>query len=127
MTTEEYLKGVLVTESLDIPETLFRLSNKRAARLLHASMGLTTESGEFSDQLKKHLFYGTDLDEVNLVEELGDLLWYIGVAIDALGSSFEKVMEINNLKLSQRYKSGFSKEEALNRDLDKENDAVHSK
>ena len=45
-------------------------------RLIHACMGMQTETAEFTDALKKAIFYGKTLDVVNLKEELGYLLWY---------------------------------------------------
>jgi NTP pyrophosphatase (non-canonical NTP hydrolase) len=88
--------------------------------LLHAAMGLTTESGEFMDALKKHVFYGKPLDKVNLKEEVGDLLWYCALALHALDSSFEEVMATNIAKLKARYPDKFEESQAINRDLDKE-------
>jgi NTP pyrophosphatase (non-canonical NTP hydrolase) len=43
---------------------------------IHAKIGLITELGEFLDPIKRHIFYGADLDPVNLKEEIGDMLWY---------------------------------------------------
>lgn len=116
MKPDDYIKGVLRHESRDFTKISSRINN-RMIRLLHASMGFTTESGEIVDQIKKHLFYGKPLDEVNLVEECGDLLWYMSVMLDVLGLSFEKVMKINNKKLTLRYGENFSSEAATNRNL----------
>jgi len=93
---------------------------KRGFDLLHAAMGLTTESSEFTDALKKHYFYGKPLDKVNLKEEIGDILWYCALALKALDSDFESVMETNIQKLKARFPEKFKEEQALNRDLDKE-------
>ena len=87
----------------------------RALRLLHAAMGITTEAGEFVDPLKKHIFYGKELDTENLKEELGDLLWYIGIACDTLGVTVREVMEANIAKLRKRYPEQFTEEDALER------------
>ena len=86
-------------------------------RLLHACMGMQTETAEFTDALKKSLFYGKTLDTVNLKEELGDLLWYVSIAMDELGTTYEAEMQrvINKLKL--RYPENFTEEDATNRDL----------
>ena len=35
--------------------------------------------------VKKHLIYGKALDEVNVLEEGGDILWYVALALDACG------------------------------------------
>jgi NTP pyrophosphatase (non-canonical NTP hydrolase) len=90
------------------------------ARLLHAGIGLATESGEFLDALKKHLFYGGDLDKVNLKEELGDLLWYIALACDELGTDFSTLKATNIKKLQARYSDKFSYDSASFRDLEAE-------
>ena len=49
------------------------------ARLMHAAMGLCTESAE--------LLVGTDL--TNEIEEVGDVLWYAALLSDALGKPFD--------------------------------------
>lgn len=48
---------------------------------LHCVSGLITEFGEFVDPLKRHIFYGKELDIVNLKEELGDMMWYLAIPI----------------------------------------------
>jgi NTP pyrophosphatase (non-canonical NTP hydrolase) len=83
---------------------------------LHAALGVATESGEVVDIIKKHLYYGKEIDMVHLKEELGDLLWYITLCLDTLGSTLEEAIETNMEKLEKRYpNSKWSKERALNR------------
>ena len=77
--------------------------SERNVRLLHAGMGLCTESSEFLDQLKKVIFYGREADIPNLIEELGDLSWYLAIAADELGVSFEQIFEGTINKLKARY------------------------
>lgn len=86
-------------------------------RLLHASIGMCTETGELQDQLKKHIFYGKPLDTTNLVEEMGDLMWYVGIMCDTLKVSLEDVMIKNIAKLKARYPEKFTEDKALNRNL----------
>jgi len=92
--------------------------------LIHASMGLVTEAGEFQDMLKKHLYYGRELDEVNLKEEIGDVLWYCAIALNALGTDFETVMQTNIDKLKARFPEKFTEEDANTRNLDKEREIL---
>lgn len=92
--------------------------------LLHAAMGLVTESGELLDALKRRAFYGKALDEVNLIEELGDLMWYIAVACEALGTTIDAVCAANIEKLKRRYPHRFTSEHAINRDLEGERAAL---
>ena len=112
---EEYTKSVLRNESTKEHE-----ADPDIKRLLHAGIGMATEAGEFLDALKKHVYYGKPLDKVNLLEEIGDQLWYCVLGIDVLGSSIEAVLTRNMEKLAARYSAGFSPVEALNRDLNRE-------
>lgn len=92
--------------------------------LLHAAIGLATESGELLDALKRRLFYGKPLDDVNLVEELGDLMWYIAVACHSLGTTIDAVCAANITKLKRRFPERFTSEHAINRDLSAERKAL---
>lgn len=125
MDIKDYQEACLRTESNDFPAIKGRVTDENI-RLLHAGIGLATEAGEFLDALKKHVFYGKDLDKVNLMEECGDLMWYMSVALDALGYDYKQVMDRNIEKLSARYKNGFTKEAAVNRDLETERDILES-
>lgn len=99
--------------------------------LLHAAIGISTESGEILDAFKKHLIYGKDLDIVNLAEELGDIMWYVAIMTRYLknltGATLEDdILRINIEKLTARYPEKFTEEDALNRDLDKERDILEN-
>ena len=85
MDAKTYIKNVLVTEAKDFTPIIERLSMERNIRLLHASAGITSEIAELiqvSDKAYEN--YQVSLDRVNLMEELGDCLWYIGIACDTL-------------------------------------------
>jgi len=112
---ESFTKACTRTESRNNP-----LGNERDSRLLHAAIGITTEAGEFFDPLKKYLYYGKLYDEVNLREELGDLLWYIAIACDALDTTIELEMARVLAKLQTRYPEAFTDYLALNRNLEAE-------
>ncbi|WP_290730074.1 nucleoside triphosphate pyrophosphohydrolase family protein [Halobacteriovorax sp. JY17] len=120
MNTQEYVKLAIKTESTDFTAMNTRLENDGLKRLLHAGIGLSTESGEFLDALKKHIFYGKELDRVNLAEEMGDLFWYLAIVADELGVDMSDVMARNIEKLKARYGEKFSEEKAENRDLESE-------
>lgn len=92
--------------------------------LIHAGIGLCTESAEFLDALKKFMFYGKPIDKVNLREELGDLTWYMAMALRALDTDFETVMTTNLNKLKVRYPDKFNYENAEIRDLQKERETL---
>lgn len=78
--------------------------------LLHAALGLTGEAGEFADCIKKHWAYGQPLDSQNALEELGDLLWYIALACNALDVDMGRVAAQNIDKLRRRYPSQYQDE-----------------
>lgn len=89
-------------------------------RVLHAALGLNTESSEILEVLPSVL-EGAGLDEVNINEELGDVFWYQAVLIDALKIDLNNTLEINALKLEKRYENkGFTFKAAVERDLEAE-------
>lgn len=88
--------------------------------LLHGAIGIATEAGEMLDAVKRSLFYGAELDRTNLIEELGDLEWYMAVIRDAVGVTQEEVQRINIDKLRARYPEKFTQQHAFERNLDRE-------
>lgn len=81
-------------------------------QLLNAALGLAGESGELVDSVKKAIFHGRDLDRSHAIKELGDVLWYVAQAADALGVDLEEVAIVNLVKLRLRYpvSEGFTHE-----------------
>lgn len=124
MNSKEYIQDAIRTESTDFAGMNNRLNEDGTKRLLHAGIGLSTEAGEFLDALKKHIFYGKELDRVNLKEELGDLFWYMAIACDELDIEFEPIMKRNIEKLKARYGEKFSETRAEIRDLEKEREIL---
>lgn len=86
-------------------------------RVLHASMGLVTEAAELQDALKKASFYGKELDITNIKEEAGDMLWYLALLFDAIGTDFETEQARVIAKLKARFPDKFTEEKAENRNL----------
>ncbi len=87
-----------------------------ARRLINAALGLTGEAGEFADTVKKIMFHGHTLDQPALINELGDVLWYVAQACTALDIDMSAVMEANVAKLRRRYPDGFSSDRSIQRD-----------
>jgi len=84
--------------------------NVNLPRLMTGAIGLSSESGEYLDVVKKILFQGKQLDDVTknkLINELGDVLFYLTVSLIALNITLEEVLESNISKLSERYPEGF--------------------
>lgn len=57
----------------DIIETL----TPEKAHLLHMAVGVSGEAGELLDAVKKAVIYNKELDLENVIEELGDLEFYM--------------------------------------------------
>ena len=86
----------------------------------HMAMGIAGEAGEVLDVVKKHTKYNKLLDRKKVVEELGDLEFYLEGLRQSLGISREEILNANMDKLltgkNARYKEGtFSNEAAIAR------------
>ena len=116
--TEKYLDfvaGVTSQPSSDLPTLLSRITELDVTddcdvpRLLTAALGLTAESGEFTEVVKKILLQGKPYTQENVFHmkrELGDICWYIAQACMALDTTFDEVIEMNVEKLEARYPGG---------------------
>ena len=85
---------------------------------LHMAIGISGEAGELLDAVKKSTIYRKQLDIANIVEECGDLLFYIAGMLDSIGVDIESAMSANVSKLSIRYGKSYSDKSAVER-LDK--------
>lgn len=121
MTEGQYTEFVRGLESAAAKE--FRPTVKES-RLQHGILGLVTEAAELADALKKLQAYGKPIDETNIVEELGDLEFYLSLVRDAIGVSRDEVINANFKKLESRYPGGFNAERAMRRDLNAERNAL---
>jgi len=116
--TEKYLDfvhDVTSAESLDYAALLTRMNKLELeddcnlSQLLTAALGLTAESGEFSEVVKKIILQGKPYNEDNVFHmkrELGDICWYIAQACMALDTTFDEIIEMNVDKLKKRYPGG---------------------
>ena len=116
--TEKYLDfvhDVTSTESLDYAALLTRMNKLELeddcnlSQLLTAALGLTAESGEFTEIVKKIILQGKPYNEDNVFHmkrELGDICWYIAQACMALDTTFDEIIEMNVEKLKKRYPGG---------------------
>ena len=83
--------------------------------LVNAALGLCGETGEVADLIKKWKNQGHSLDEDKLIEELGDVMWYIALAADSLGYTLSEIASKNIRKLKIRYPYGFDSNKSINR------------
>lgn len=84
--------------------------------LINAVMGLCGESGEVIDLVKKHLAQGHALDREKMIDELGDVAWYLAECATALDADLDEVFERNIEKLRRRYPDGFDAKRSIERD-----------
>lgn len=74
----------------------------------HWVIGLTEEAGEVAS-LIKHKYYNNDeISIADIAEELGDVLWYLAAICNGLHIDMEKVAELNQMKLANRYNGEYS-------------------
>lgn len=112
MTPNEYQRNAMRTASgisTSCPENL----------LLQGVMGMSGESGEVLDIVKKVMFQGHELNEAtkeHLIRELGDVLWYVATTAQALDVPLETVMQVNIDKLRARYPKRFDAERSQHRE-----------
>ena len=78
-------------------------------------MGISGEAGELVDAVKKHWVYGKPLDTENVLEECGDVLFYVAALLNECGFSLMDAMEYNEAKLAKRYPDGWSEQAAIER------------
>ncbi len=66
-------------------------------RLEHAVLGLITETGEHTTEVKRMAIYEKPLDEArnkHMREELGDVMWYLAIGADAIGYQLEDIKDL---------------------------------
>jgi len=111
---EEFVAAVTSeasTNFVDFADRIGELDREGAniERLLTSGVGINAEGGEFLEIIKKMVFQGKPWNEDNrehLIIELGDIMWYVAQATQALGISFDEVIETNVNKLKKRYPGG---------------------
>ena len=92
------------------------LITAQEAHLWHMATGVSGEAGELLDAVKKAVVYKKPLDRENVVEELGDLRFYMAGLMSALSISEQELLYATNKKLGKRYASGsYSNEQAQER------------
>lgn len=108
--------AAIVKEGIEIVASI----DPDKAHLWHMATGVAGESGELIDAVKKHVIYNKPLDVDNLIEELGDLEFYMEGIRACIGVSREEILEVNYHKLSKRYNGLKYSDEAAIRRADKE-------
>ena len=109
LTLDSYQKDCMRTMSAE------RMDEKTMH--LFMSLALAGEAGELANRTKKVFFHGHPYEKEKVVEELGDLLWYIAIYASEIGVDLSEVASRNIAKLKARYPDGFNSEASLHRKL----------
>lgn len=84
-------------------------------QLLNCCLGISGESGEINDIIKKSVFQGHQMDVEHVKEEIGDVMFYIVNLATVMGLDMGDILESNYLKLKQRFPNGFNVQDSIKR------------
>lgn len=87
----------------------------KVACVENALLGLAGESGEILDYIKKVKYQGHQYEAKVMLDEMGDVLFYLANLASLCGFTLQEVAEHNDHKLRKRYPSGFEKQRSINR------------
>lgn len=83
--------------------TILREMDAQDMHLLHMSLGICGESGELLDAIKGGAIYRKEYNRANIIEELGDLEFYMEGLRQGFRITREETLAANIVKLSKRY------------------------
>jgi NTP pyrophosphatase (non-canonical NTP hydrolase) len=89
------------------------------AHLMHMAIGVSGEAGELLDAIKKRVIYRKDLDMENVLEELGDIEFFLEGMRQGLGITREACLSANIKKLAKRYEGMMYSDSAAHERKDK--------
>ena len=112
---QDFVDSVISKDSTDIDEYIKRLEYLNSVGINMALMdtaatGMSSESGELLDIVKKLKFHGKEWDastQEHLEKELGDVIFYWSTMCKALNVDPYSIIEKNITKLKNRYPEGF--------------------
>jgi NTP pyrophosphatase (non-canonical NTP hydrolase) len=105
----------LCKDGFDIRATL----TPEDCHLIHTTMGISGEAGELLDAVKKAVIYRKPLDLRNVIEELGDIEFYMEALRTSLDITRDQTLTANMSKLATggkaRYGDSYSDQAAQER------------
>lgn len=110
-----------------ITKALVLIDSEKLIRVLHSVVGMNTESGELIEALIKACENNGELDVVNFKEESFDVDWYQAILEDACGYTEEEIRELGINKLKKRFPTKFNAQDAIERNLEVERQALEGK
>ena len=114
--SQDFLHKVLVSKLCKPADQILEDFEEMDAHMIHMIMGMSGEVGELLDAIKKTVIYGKELDREHVIEELGDIEFYMEGLRQGLGLNRDDILAANISKLNKRYLSGsYSDNEAKER------------
>ena len=104
-------------------QTIADEMNAETAHLTHMAMCIPEEAGEIAGLIKKHVMYNKPLKLEAIIEEMGDLEFYLEGLRQGLNITREEVLENNINKLQKRYSEGSYSDTQANERADKEDES----
>ena len=106
----------------DMVQSLFKTAgmDPKAEAMLRAAVGIAGEAGGLLDAIKKVWAYSKPIDMENVIEELGDLEFYLEALRQQIQVAREHVLKANQEKLAKRYPNGVYSDLHAQSRLDKE-------
>lgn len=87
--------------------------------MMHAAVGIAGEAGELLDAIKKVVIYNKPIDMLNIIEELGDLEFYMEQLRQQFYIDREDTLVANVAKLYKRYEGAVYSDQAAQDRADK--------
>ena len=87
------------------PEQIKNEVTSKDLAIIHMILGVSGEAGELLDAIKKSVIYRKQLNRENVIEELGDIEFYLEGLRQELGIVRQECIDANIAKLLKRYKN----------------------
>jgi NTP pyrophosphatase (non-canonical NTP hydrolase) len=121
------MAGDSTVDFADYTGWVFSVFNRKDPKsdLMQAAMGLTGESCEIQENVKRFIFHDGTLDRIDMAMELGDVLFYFTLMLISNKLNLRDVMTASQTKLNVRYPNGRDGDNfVVNKNHDKEKQAV---
>lgn len=104
MTSTEIAHSDMVRILKKSPQTILDEMTPSKMDCLHMASKACSETGELMDAVGKWCYYNKALHLQNVIEELGDLEFYMAGIRQQLGIERDQTLQANMDKLAERYK-----------------------
>lgn len=80
--------------------------SKTSDKYLYLALGLAGEAGEVANEVKRAFENGKQLDKSKVIDELGDVFWYVTRMADEYNLTLQELASKNYDKLIKRKSNG---------------------